>query len=390
MGRKKILWLCSWYPSATDPFNGDFIQRHARAAALYNDIYVIHVAGNEHRQPVPHPTEKEQEGGLTEQLFYFSKTQSLPGRLLAQWRWMALFKKGIRQYIREQGLPDLVHVQIPMKAGILALWMWRKYKVPFLVTEHWGIYNEVEKLNYAGRSPLFKKYTRKIFKQAVSFISVSQFLAAGVNKLVLKKEYTVIPNVTDTRLFFPVKHSGSHFRFIHVSNMVPLKNIPGILRAFQAVLQQGEAAELVMVGNTEPSFPAQLRSSGLPVDQVVFKGEIPYTAVAAEMQQADALIVFSDIENSPCVIGEALCCGLPVIATRTGGIPELVNDENALLVNPRDEAGLTAAMITLMHNRNRYRPEKIAENARLRFSYDTAGKMMDELYNRHVRPAGTD
>lgn len=390
MGRKKILWLCSWYPSATDPFNGDFIQRHARAAALYNDIYVIHVAGNEHRQPVPHPTEIKQEGGLTEQLFYFSKTQSLPGRLLAQWRWMALFKKGIQQYIREQGLPDLVHVQIPMKAGILALWMWRKYKVPFLVTEHWGIYNEVEKLNYAGRSPLFKKYTRKIFKQAVSFISVSQFLAAGVNKLVLKKEYTVIPNVTDTRLFFPVKHSGSHFRFIHVSNMVPLKNIPGILRAFQAVLQQGEAAELVMVGNTEPSFPAQLRASGLPVDQVVFKGEIPYTDVAAEMQQADALIVFSDIENSPCVIGEALCCGLPVIATRTGGIPELVNDENALLVNPRDEAGLTAAMVTLMHNRNRYRPEKIAENARLRFSYDTAGKMMDELYNRQVRPAGND
>ncbi|HQV61525.1 MAG TPA: hypothetical protein PLG08_12150, partial [Chitinophagaceae bacterium] len=47
MSRKKILWLCSWYPAKTDPYNGDFIQRHARAAALYNDIYIIHVAGDE-------------------------------------------------------------------------------------------------------------------------------------------------------------------------------------------------------------------------------------------------------------------------------------------------------------------------------------------------------
>ena len=44
MQRKKILWLASWYPNRNDPFDGDFIQRHARAAAIDHDIHVIHVS----------------------------------------------------------------------------------------------------------------------------------------------------------------------------------------------------------------------------------------------------------------------------------------------------------------------------------------------------------
>ena len=384
MGRKKILWLCSWYPSATDPFNGDFIQRHARAAALYNDIHVIHVVGCVDGQMAPQAVEIREEAGLTEQLFYFNKSQTIPGRLLAQFQWTSLFRKGIRQYINRQGLPDLVHVQIPMKAGLLALWMRRKYHIPYLVTEHWGIYNEVEKLNYAGRSSLFKKYTRNIFRQAAAFISVSHYLAAGVNRLVLEKEYTVIPNVTDTRLFHPGTAKAPRFRFIHVSNMVPLKNAEGILRAFHAIIQAGEDAELVMVGNQNQLLPALMIQYGLSPERVFFKGEVAYVQVAAEMRQAHALLVFSDIENSPCVIGEALCCGLPVIATRTGGIPELVNEENAILVNPRDETGLAEAMKTVMHNRKIYRPEQIAEKARTRFGYETAGKQMDSLYQQYA------
>ena len=41
--RKNILWLASWYPNKIDGFKGDFIQRHAKAAAIYEDVQVIHV-----------------------------------------------------------------------------------------------------------------------------------------------------------------------------------------------------------------------------------------------------------------------------------------------------------------------------------------------------------
>ncbi|MBK8141573.1 MAG: hypothetical protein IPK57_11530 [Chitinophagaceae bacterium] len=76
MSRKKILWLCSWYPAKTEPFNGDFIQRHARAAALYNDIYVIHVAGDETGNNKKPGEEIHQSEGLTEQIIYYQKSTS--------------------------------------------------------------------------------------------------------------------------------------------------------------------------------------------------------------------------------------------------------------------------------------------------------------------------
>ena len=47
MQRKKILWLVSWYPNRNDKFDGDFIQRHARAAAIYHDVHVIFVTDTE-------------------------------------------------------------------------------------------------------------------------------------------------------------------------------------------------------------------------------------------------------------------------------------------------------------------------------------------------------
>ena len=67
--RKKILWLVSWYPNRDDRFDGDFIQRHARAAALVHDIHVIFVKDS----PIDSPLEEEwnHATGLTEQLIYF-------------------------------------------------------------------------------------------------------------------------------------------------------------------------------------------------------------------------------------------------------------------------------------------------------------------------------
>ncbi len=382
MTRKKLLWLCSWYPSGTDPFNGDFIQRHARAAALFNDIYVIYVAADVQGKPGGSRSEIISQGGLTEHILYFKKSTSIADRLLAHIRWSALFKKAIRAYIRKNGIPDLVHVQVPMRAGLQAMWMKRKYKVPYLVTEHWGIYNEVEVLNYQGRSAVFRKFTKEIFRGAISFISVSHYLAEGVNRLVLKRDYQVIPNVVDTLLFYFKPRPSQPFRFIHVSNMVPLKNTEGILRAFKQALEEMNTAELVLVGNPDDSLARYATSIGLPADRVFFRGELSYPQVAAEMQAAASLVLFSNIENSPCVIGEALCCGLPVIATRAGGIPELLNNENGVLVTPGSVDELITAMRQLMLNYAQYDREKIAATACGKFGYEVVGMKMDEIYSR--------
>ncbi len=72
MPRKKILWLCSWYPSKLMPFNGDFIKRHAEAASLYNDIRVIHIV-RDAKGIITKDTlaEESAKNGLTEKIIYY-------------------------------------------------------------------------------------------------------------------------------------------------------------------------------------------------------------------------------------------------------------------------------------------------------------------------------
>lgn len=382
MSRKKILWLCSWYPGKLEPFNGDFIQRHAQAAALYNDIYVIHVYGDASGKIANTREEIAHHGHLTEHMVYFRKPGNGFGKILGGYRWLNLMRRTIRHYMRKHGRPDAVHVHIPMKAGIFGSWMKRRYGISFALTEHWGIYNEIVEDNFTKRGRAFQKYTRDFFEQASIFTTVSNFLGEGINRLVTRKDWIVIPNVVNTGLFhYSEEPDRIVFRFIHVSNMIPLKNPEGILRAFRNLLEFRQDAELVMAGDKNPGIRQLAKEMGME-EFVRFTGEIAYAAVAEEMKKAHCLVLFSNIENSPCVINEALCCGLPVVATQVGGIPELVNDSNGLLVQTGDEPALTNAMLEMMREYSDYDRKNISDAATQKFSYPVIGKQFDGIYDK--------
>jgi glycosyltransferase involved in cell wall biosynthesis len=376
--RKKILWLVSWYPNKYDLFDGDFIQRHARAAALYDDIHVLFVKLAEGQKEVEkfcHETD-----GLTEQIIYLPKRNGLWAKLMNFLRWRQAYQQEVALFIQRHP-PAVIHVHVPWKAGLMALWAKKKYRIPFLVTEHWGIYNDVVADNIHTRSFFFRAFLKRIYSRAKTVVSVSRFLGRGIGAHLLQRRFTVIPNVVDTALFFPVVETKAPFTFLHVSNMVPLKNVEGILLAFQSFLQQtGAQAQLVMVGNKDDQYVQLARTISLLSDTVFFKGEISYSEVAGYMQQAHVSVLNSDMENSPCVIGEALCCGLPVIATNVGGIPELVSAENGILVPARNTAALAAAFYQVWKEYDRFNRRAIASTAQKIFGMEVVGAQLHQLY----------
>jgi len=383
MARKKILWLCSWYPSKTEPFNGDFVQRHAKAAAIYNDIHVIHVFAVRGKEVTVKEEFLAPVAGLSEQVIYYNYSALLFGRLVSYFKMISLYKKAVRNYIQRHGKPTLLHVHIPLKSGIAAVWAKARYQLPLLVSEHWGIYNEVVKDNYQGRNPVFKAMARKIYASANNVSSVSRFLGECLQKYFGIKKVQVIYNAVNTDLFYLKENNRERFRFIHVSNMVPLKNVEGMLRAFKVVSKYHDA-ELVMVGNTDDHMQRYVASLDISDDRILFRGEVPYEQVALEMQDANCLLLFSDMENSPCVIGEALCCGLPVIATAVGGIPELLTEQYGFLVAARDEEQLTLAMEKMLNKYSSFNRQQISEHARKRFSYKEIGNQFDDLYETMI------
>jgi glycosyltransferase involved in cell wall biosynthesis len=98
------------------------------------------------------------------------------------------------------------------------------------------------------------------------------------------------------------------------------------------------------------------------------------------MQQADAFVMFSRYENLPCVLIEAMACGLPVISSNVGGIPEIVHDFNGRLVDSEDEEGLADRLKELIEENEHFDREKIRNFAVENFSMPSIGADLNQLY----------
>lgn len=378
--RKKILWLASWYPNRTDRFDGDFIQRLAQAASLHHDVHVLYLTAAEQAEPVEE--ERREQAGLTEQILYFRKGRGVLEPLRRQMAWRRLARKAVREYVAVSGRPHAVHVQVAWKSGLIALWMKRKWKIPYLVTEHWGMFDPALPGSFAQKPRAMRHLLRRIFREAAQCVPVSRFLAAAVERATGRKADSVLPNVVDTELFRPGKSRAGAFTFLHVSNMAPVKGVDGILEAFQALLRETGRTDLrlVLVGNRDGEYPDRARRLGLPGEQVVFRGEVPYAAVAAEMKKAHCLVLNSRSETFSCVTAEALCTGLPVIAPRVGALPELIHSGNGRLMPDREVATLVATLKAVLGEYEQFRTDAIAAEAAARFGYPAVALKLKELY----------
>ena len=384
MARKKILWLCSWYPNRTDPYDGDFIQRHARAASLFHDIQVIRVVADAALKPGVIETVNTTQTHLSEQIIYLGKGSGLAGRFLFYQRRNNVFKQAIENYLVIQGPPSVIHVQVPYPAGRMALWLKDKIKRPYVVTEHWTIYQPGTDIAYAQQPARLRRLVKRVLSGAARFLPVSANLGQLIQELVTPVPTQVVRNVVDTSLFFYSEKAATSrpvFRFIHVSGMSAQKNPEGLLRAFAAAWQEDPDMELWMLGNRDQSLAVYAAQLNLPAKALLFFGEVSYPEVAKRMQEVDALVLFSQTENAPCVISEALCCGLPVIATITGGIPEMLDASNGLLVRPGDELAMKNALLNLKQNVGRYNKAQIALKAAALYNYESIGKELSGVYD---------
>jgi glycosyltransferase involved in cell wall biosynthesis len=128
------------------------------------------------------------------------------------------------------------------------------------------------------------------------------------------------------------------------------KGLTYLLRAMAQVSRGYPEARLLLVGSgpLEDELKALVNDLGL-VQKVIFAGRITYDQVPAFLAASDLLVLPSLNEGLPRVVLEAMAMGLPVVASRVGGIPELVRDgETGLLVPPRNEEALGKALVSLL------------------------------------------
>ena len=212
-------------------------------------------------------------------------------------------------------------------------------------------------ITLVGLHPSFQAITQFSILRSHGLTAVSDFLKRETVRdfSVPESRIEVVPNFVDTRIYRPglepchratLAPDGEKI-VMHISNFRPVKRVEDVVEIFARVL--GEIpSRLVLVGDG-PDLPrARVRVEELGIrDRVVFLGE--YTPVQELLSCSDLFLLPSMSESFGLAALEAMACGSPVVASRVGGLPEVIMDgETGYLCEAGDIDEMAAASIKIL------------------------------------------
>ena len=366
--RLRVLVVPKWYPWPERPVFGIFCREHARALARSHDVAVLASLATPSPDFSLYRLTDEVEDGLRTLRVRYRRPRVRPlamacqlaGMLAALWR---LRREGFR--------PDVVHAHV-YSAGLPALVLGRLSGARVVVTEH---YTGFQRGLVRGADRLT---ARLAFNGADLVAPVSRELAGHLGALAPRARIRVLPNVVDTDVFTAASHErrDGPVRLLNVGALAEKK---GHAHLLEAVAGLGRDATLDVVGDGElrDELEGQVRRLGLS-DKVRFRGELPRERVAELMQAADLFVLPSLHENLPCVLIEAMATGLPSVATRVGGVGELVDPEAGVLVSPGDPDALAEGIAAALEHDFDW--GEIARRAHERYSYEAVAREWTKVY----------
>ena len=346
---------------------------HAKAVSKTNQVHVLYIIADDSIKD--YEIVSESNGEIQTTIVYFKRG------FFKYLNYFIAFLKGLKFVTKDFDF-DLVHMNIMHPAIWQALYIKWVKKTPYLVSENWHGFQNLknEKIGFI-QSILIKIG----FKNAYAICPVSEQLLKGMKDQGLNANYHVVPNVVNTKLFKPVSRINStKFKFLHVSTLDDdIKNVSGIIQAFSKL--QNEKATLKIIGEGDKSYIIDLINKYKLNDKIELEGEKTYNEIAIEMQNANAFVLFSNIENLPLVLIEAMSTGMPIITTNVGGIPEIFNSFAGYMIKPKEEEELYLSMKNMIANYNQFDYKKISNYAIQHFSNEKVAESFNVLYHKMTK-----
>ena len=213
-------------------------------------------------------------------------------------------------------------------------------------------------ITLVGSDPSYSETVAFCIDQSDGVTAVSQSLKEDTCKaLGIARDIEVIPNFLDLERFrrrdAPRRPHGRP-RIVHVSNFRPVKRIGAVVEVFARVRAETDAT-LVLVGDGPELAPAQARLRELGLDSDVdYAGE--RLDIVDLLSRADVFLLPSATESFGLAALEAMACEVPVVASRVGGVPEVVDDgESGFLHAPEDVDGMARSVLALLRDPDLHR-----------------------------------
>ena len=370
--RKHIVFLARWYPHRYDPMLGLFVQRHAEAAALYDNISVVYVHADESIRQKFDIVDETINNVRTIRVYY----QKSWSKIISLLRFFKANNKALKMLPK----PDIIHVHILTRLGLVALRQKRLHGTPYIITEHWSRY--LPGNDFSGL--LRKKLTKTVVKHASAVTTVTDILAKAMQSHGLRNDhYVIVPNVVDINAFKSQPHHNEVPKIIHVSCFEnKSKNITGLIDALQILEERNINSQIVFIGDGVDfamikDYVKKLKHQ----ENIRFTGVLEGQDYVGELSSGDFLVLSSNYETQGVVLLEAFACGMPVVSTNVGGIPEIVNESNGILVPPHDPTQLADAMQTMLRTYQNYDADTLRNGVIKKFSNETVGKLLNHIYH---------
>ena len=213
------------------------------------------------------------------------------------------------------------------------------------------------------------------------------FANGDAYRIIKEKIYSNIEKVDlgiDIEKFYPIVKKDKDFvEFLFVGRIIPIKNIPFMVKGFIEAYKENKQIILNIVGEGDKKEVALVKNIAKEYPNIKFLGRKSGNELVKIYQNSDVFILTSNYDNYPNVVFEAMACGLPVIGTNVGGIPsQVINNKTGLLVENNNIKDLKNKILDLANNKAKR--ESMGKLGRQRveneFSWEKSAKQLEKIY----------
>jgi glycosyltransferase involved in cell wall biosynthesis len=284
---------------------------------------------------------------------------------------------------------DVIHVQSPLMAGVIGLAISRAFKIPIVAHYHTILQEYLSHLTL-GRfetgskralGPLSALYLRKFFSKASLAITPSKFAARKLEELGVPN-VMIVPNCVDTQRFRPSIHQDSDGtkRILFVGRLSIEKRVERLLKAFEII--DSHSTELLIVGNGPHASGLKSLAADLELRNVRFLGEVADEDLPELYGKSSIFATASDTENVPVTILEAMASGIPTVAVKAGGVPEVVIEGlTGLIARPGDPKDFAQQLGRILSDDNLLmKLQSNCVSAAKEYSIESTCRRLEEVY----------